>query len=195
MKILTYILTVFVLTSLSASLLLAPAPAHAFVNVDWNGVCCDDRSCVGESCGPEEGSGFPVGVCTVEGLSGDPTISTTCVPPADYNTSSTDTDTDTSSSSDSNIQPRRLDNPLGTDNLGEVIARIISIFTGVSGSIALLMFVYGGFLWLTSAGDSGKVETGRKAMVWAVIGLIIIFGAYAILNFIFVSIGARNTLL
>ena len=42
----------------------------------------------------------------------------------------------------------------------------------------LLIVVYGGFLWLTSGGNSQQIEKGKNAMIGSVIGLLIVFGAF-----------------
>ena len=88
------------------------------------------------------------------------------------------------------FKPKVLENPLTVDSIPKVIGRAIQIFTGVSGSVALLMFVYGSFLLMTSRGEPEKVKKGKDAMKMAVLGLIIIFTAYAVLNLLFESIGA-----
>lgn len=89
------------------------------------------------------------------------------------------------------LKPKVLENPLGSaDTFQEAIGRVIRIFTGVSGSFALLMFVYGSFLLMTSRGEAAKVEKGKKAMLMAIAGLAIIFTAYAALTILFKSIGA-----
>lgn len=79
-----------------------------------------------------------------------------------------------------------LKNPLtGTTNPGsitDIISKVINGVLGVIGAITLLVFVYGGFEWLTSGGNEDKVKKGTEAMVWAMIGLFIVFGSYAILN-------------
>ena len=75
-----------------------------------------------------------------------------------------------------------LTNPLGTTNIRTVIGRLITSLLGVTGSIALLMFVYGGFLWLISAGVPDKVKKGKEVMKWAVLGLVVIVGAYTIVR-------------
>ncbi len=90
-----------------------------------------------------------------------------------------------------------LVNPIGGDDnnpqgfvKGKKTAEIIQTYLGttinkilaVVGSLTLLVFVFGGFMWLTSAGEADKVATGTNAMLYAVIGLFIIFGAYVILN-------------
>jgi len=88
-----------------------------------------------------------------------------------------------------------LVNPLGEDvSLQEVFARILTFFTAISGSLALLMFVYGGVMWLTSGGETGRIETGKKAITWSVIGLLVIFGSYAVLRALFVALGGGGIL-
>jgi len=77
-----------------------------------------------------------------------------------------------------------LTNPLPTKNIPELIGIIIKAVMGIVGSIALLMFIYGGFLWLTSAGNTEKIQKGKQVVVWAVIGLAIIFLSYALVNFV-----------
>ncbi len=54
---------------------------------------------------------------------------------------------------------------------------------GLSGSLALVMFVWGGFILLTSAGNSKKVQEGQTKMVAAIVGLIIIFSAFTAVKF------------
>lgn len=76
-------------------------------------------------------------------------------------------------------------NKLGTTDVKVYLARFISGAMGVIGSITLVMFIYGGFLWMTSAGDSGKNETARDIVVWSSLGIAVIFASYAILDFVF----------
>ncbi len=75
---------------------------------------------------------------------------------------------------------------LNTDApIEDLVARVIKAFLGIVGTIALVLFLYGGILWLTSAGNSSKVEEGRNVFVWAVLGLVVIFSSYVIVNFVF----------
>lgn len=46
------------------------------------------------------------------------------------------------------------------------------------GTFALIMFVVGGIYWVISAGSPDKVERGKKIMIGAIIGIIIMFGAW-----------------
>ncbi|HTK60002.1 MAG TPA: pilin [Candidatus Baltobacteraceae bacterium] len=77
-----------------------------------------------------------------------------------------------------------LTNPLGTANVPTLIGNILKAAIGIVGALALLIFVYGGFLWLTSAGEAGKVEKGKEAMKWAIVGLAVVFSSYALVSFV-----------
>jgi hypothetical protein len=66
--------------------------------------------------------------------------------------------------------------------------RVAEIIWAISGSIALLMFVYGGILFLISSGQSQMVTRATQTMTGALIGLGIVFGSYAIVYFIVVNV-------
>ncbi|MCK4539930.1 hypothetical protein KAU09_02120 [Candidatus Parcubacteria bacterium] len=40
-------------------------------------------------------------------------------------------------------------------------------------------FIYGGFTWMLAAGSSEKVQKGKDILIWATLGLVVIFSAYA----------------
>lgn len=65
---------------------------------------------------------------------------------------------------------------------------IINGILGVIGLVAVVFVIYGGFLYLTSAGDPGKVKKGKDAIVYALIGLVIVGLAFAIVNFVIADI-------
>jgi hypothetical protein len=72
----------------------------------------------------------------------------------------------------------------GQQCLQLIIGNVIKSALGITGSIALLMIIWGGFLWLTSMGNSERVEKGKNVLIWATLGLVLIFGAYAITSYI-----------
>ena len=76
----------------------------------------------------------------------------------------------------------------GITNPQTFIGKIIAAALGVVGSLALLMFIYGGFTWMTSAGSAEKVTKGKGIMVWAAIGLAVIFSSYALVKFVIDSL-------
>ena len=59
----------------------------------------------------------------------------------------------------------------------------------VLGSLTLFVFIQGGFTWLVSAGNAEKVQAGTKTMLYAIIGLFIIFASYAIINTLLGGLG------
>lgn len=58
---------------------------------------------------------------------------------------------------------------------------------GMVGSVSLLMFIWGGFQWLTSQGESAKIAEGKKIMTTAVVGIIIVFSSYIMVKFVVVD--------
>lgn len=65
---------------------------------------------------------------------------------------------------------------------------IIKLILGVSGAFALLMFIYGGFLWLLSGGEDKRVTLGRDTFISAGTGLAIILGSWVFINFILITL-------
>lgn len=66
----------------------------------------------------------------------------------------------------------------------QVFVNIANFILGIVGSLVLAITVYGGFLWLTSQGNSEQIEKGKEAMRGSVIGLLIVFGAFSAINFL-----------
>lgn len=84
----------------------------------------------------------------------------------------------------------KLKNPLGEgrDNPDQIISDLISAVLGLIAGIALLFFIYGGFMMLISGGNEERVTKGRGTLLWASVGLIVVFASYAIVREIFVLI-------
>jgi len=76
-----------------------------------------------------------------------------------------------------------------------VLVRASQIILGIVGSLALLMFIYGGVIFLISAGNSEKVAQAKQIIVSAVIGLIIVFTSYMIINFAAKAMGIEGNIL
>ncbi len=73
---------------------------------------------------------------------------------------------------------------LGGYDIRIVVARIVRAFLGLLGIITIGLILYAGYLIMTSGGSEDKVAEGKKIIVNAVIGLIIILSAFAITQFI-----------
>lgn len=70
-----------------------------------------------------------------------------------------------------------------------IIGRIIYILLGFVGVIFLILLLYAGFLWMTSAGDPAKITKAKDYIKNAIIGLLIITSAWAITAFILNALG------
>lgn len=66
----------------------------------------------------------------------------------------------------------------------EAVISLISLLMTFLGIIAVIIILYGGFVWLTAAGNEDRVSTAKKIIVAGVIGLIIILAAFLIVNFV-----------
>ncbi len=80
-----------------------------------------------------------------------------------------------------------LENPIGSGKTGitdvnVLLGTLIKAALGIVGSLTLLMLVWGGFQWLTSAGNAEKVKKGTQTMIWAIVGVALVFSSYIILK-------------
>jgi len=78
--------------------------------------------------------------------------------------------------------------PSGDEELTKYVWMIILNVTSdilvATGYLAMGFVIYGGYLYLLSGGDTGKVAKGKKTLTAAIIGLVIILLASVIVNFI-----------
>ncbi len=74
--------------------------------------------------------------------------------------------------------------PLANISIQQLIGRIIQYVLGISGVIAMVMFIYGGLTWMMAQGNQEKITSAKNTVVWSVIGLVLIFSSYAIAKFI-----------
>ncbi len=72
-----------------------------------------------------------------------------------------------------------------------LIGHIVQSVLGIVGALALAMFIYGGFLWLLSGGNNEQVQKGKNVLIYASLGLIIIFSAYAIVHYILLGLSGQ----
>jgi hypothetical protein len=67
-----------------------------------------------------------------------------------------------------------------TGKVGDIIGLVLS-FVGV---IFLIIIIYSGIMWMTAMGNDQRIEKAKNMIINATIGLIIVFSAYAVTNFI-----------
>ncbi len=86
-----------------------------------------------------------------------------------------------------------LANPLGSvTDPNVLISNIIRAVLGVVAILALVIIIYGGIEILISAGNEDRVKRGRDSLMWAFIGLLIVFGSYGIIQAVFKALGGES---
>lgn len=71
---------------------------------------------------------------------------------------------------------------LNANNLGGIIGAAVTFILIVAVLIAMFFLIWGGIKWITSGGDKGKVDSARQTITAAIVGLIIAFLAFFILQ-------------
>ncbi len=61
------------------------------------------------------------------------------------------------------------------------------------GTLAFVMFIYGGFTMILSFGSAEKFKKGRDILVAAVMGMLISFGAYMLVGFVLSALQIKDT--
>ncbi|OGY43662.1 MAG: hypothetical protein A3B89_04470 [Candidatus Buchananbacteria bacterium RIFCSPHIGHO2_02_FULL_40_13] len=82
---------------------------------------------------------------------------------------------------------------LGQRDLRESINSIIQLLLSFLGILAVIIILWGGFLWMTAAGDDSKVDKAKKLIISGIVGIVIILAAYIIANFAITAVGGQLT--
>ncbi len=68
--------------------------------------------------------------------------------------------------------------------LPTIIGNVINSVLALLGVILVCLIVYAGFLWMMAQGDAAKITKAKGIISSAVVGMILIFAAYAISSFV-----------
>jgi len=83
-----------------------------------------------------------------------------------------------------NLTPPGQFGKLGDLSIGGMVSGLINLVLVLAALVFFFMLVWGGIRWITSQGDKGNVENARNQITNALIGLAIIFAAWAIMKLI-----------
>lgn len=67
-------------------------------------------------------------------------------------------------------------------DLRTFIKNVVNFALGFLGLIAVVIIIYGGFLYVTAAGNEEQAGKGKKAITYPLIGIIIILSSFALVN-------------
>lgn len=74
--------------------------------------------------------------------------------------------------------------PGKTVSVATIIGTVLGAVLAFVGVLFFGLMIYGGLLWMTARGNDQQVEKAKDLIIQAVIGIIIVLGAYAITTFI-----------
>lgn len=79
-----------------------------------------------------------------------------------------------------NVDKSRVSNIPEVTNPSTVLGNVLNAVYILAGSIAIITLIIAGILYITSDGDSSKVSTAKSAVIYSVVGLIIVGLAFII---------------
>lgn len=71
-----------------------------------------------------------------------------------------------------------------TGDVSSIISTIVNILLTVAGILAVIMIIFSGIRYTTSAGDTAKVSSAKNSLLYSVIGLAVVMLAFVIVNFV-----------
>lgn len=77
-----------------------------------------------------------------------------------------------------------LSSPTKDTNLAQVLTTVINALLLFAGAVAVLFLIIGGFRYVVSAGNPDQVEGAKKTILYAIVGLIIIFVAFVVVQLV-----------
>lgn len=78
--------------------------------------------------------------------------------------------------------------PCGLCDIIKVVVNLSDMIISVSGAVAVLIFVYAGIMYLMVGIKPDYAAKAKGAVSAALIGLVFIFGGYAMINFLIISL-------
>lgn len=73
-----------------------------------------------------------------------------------------------------------------------LVKKFVNIFLFAVGALSVIMLIWGGIRYTTSAGDSNKVTAAKNTVLYAIVGLVVAILAYAIVNMVISKIASGS---
>jgi hypothetical protein len=80
----------------------------------------------------------------------------------------------------------------GATSIGSLIVGVIRFLMGILMVVAILMIIIGGFMYVTSAGSEERAKSGRKTVMYALMGVAVVILAYVLVNIVDKSISTGS---
>ena len=86
----------------------------------------------------------------------------------------------------------QVPNPIKGGSLGGVLSGIVQSLLIFAAAIAVLFLIIGGFRYVVSTGNPDQVEGAKKTILYAILGLIVIFVAYVLVTLLQDWLGVKS---
>lgn len=73
---------------------------------------------------------------------------------------------------------------VGGNNIASIFRTITNILLFLVGAVAVIMLVVGGLKYVTSNGDQTAITSAKNTILYAIIGIVVAFMAFAAVNFV-----------
>jgi len=83
----------------------------------------------------------------------------------------------------------QLVDPLGNKEIPEIVAKLMKIVIDIGSVVAVIAFIYVGYLFVEARGNTGKLDKAKENLWYTVIGVAILLGASIIANTITTTVG------
>ncbi len=65
-----------------------------------------------------------------------------------------------------------------------LIKTVVNVLLWAVGVLSVIMIIFSGFRYITSAGDASKTKSAQSTLIYSVVGLIVAIMAWAIVNMV-----------
>ena len=79
------------------------------------------------------------------------------------------------------------------DGKDGLIKTVVNVLLWAVGILSVIMIIFSGFRYITSAGDAAKTKSAQSTLTYAVVGLIVAVFAWAIVNIVLDRIGVKTS--
>ena len=76
----------------------------------------------------------------------------------------------------------KVTNPIANSDINKLVANALQWLLSVAGAVALVALIYGGIVYITSAGSEERATSGKKIITWAILGLALVLASYALIS-------------
>jgi hypothetical protein len=80
-------------------------------------------------------------------------------------------------------------NPLNFTGPQDIFSAAINLLMAFIGSLALILYIYAGLLWMSAGGNSDKVSRAKTILVWTTLGVIVMGGSYMLVRVVLEYVG------